>query len=333
MNYQFIKHLIFKKYFDNLGRSIKAALNYQEKYNKNYKYKCLLYCPGKWGFSGRGKITPDFFYPCFIREMNKRNIKVVFSKEKSIPKNFDITIWIINEDFDNLSKLISEYGGENNGLQINNINYLPMIADKLKTNEILRNNSILVPSTNIKETKKVFQNERWGSGRDTKIIFDQNKKENLYQTEYIDSTFYFEGIKYYLSIRALSCCGELVSIFPRIKEFDSQNASVHSADTPLEPKLINFVYEEYVSKNYKDIQKLCKEIDRVFPNCCLAHDLVLNDNKFYVCETGIKFDDYGFTAHMSSIYDEINITEFQNLFLPSFSKKFADVIFNKLIND
>ena len=85
-------------------------------------------------------------------------------------------------------------------------------------------------------------------------------------------------------------------------------------------------------KNYNDINKLCKEIDKVFPNCFLAHDLVLNNNKFYVCETGIKFDDYGFTAHMSSIYDEVKIAEFQNLFLPSFSKKFAEIIFNKLIN-
>ncbi len=332
MNYQFIKHFILKKYFDKLGRSINAALLFQEKYKKNYKYKCLLYSPGQWGFDGRGKITPDFFYPCFIREMNKRNIKVIFSKEKSIPKNFDITIWVINEDFDNLNKLIGKYGDENYGLQINNINYLPMIADKLKTNQLFRNNGILVPSTNIKETKKVFQNERWGSGKDTKIIFDQIQKENLYQTEYIDSTFYFEEIKYYLSIRALSCCGELVSILPRIKRFDPQNASVHSADTPLEPILINYVYEEFVLKNYQYIKKLCKDIDKVFPNCFLAHDLVLNNSKFYVCETGIKFDDYGFTAHMSSIYDEVKIPEFQNLFLPSFSKKFADIIFNKLIN-
>lgn len=328
-------------------RSVKSALAYQCQYFENNRtLGYLIVSAYNQGFHGYGKVTPDFFYAPFIRCLNNSGVQVIFrqsgsesewSWKRSLPC---ISLNIISED----KKLLNPYSracfDHELSMQLNPYHVAHLLRDKVVSMSIMKKAGIDVPLLEKSELGSssfpCFINKRLGSGITPRILHsDQiiNLTSDDYVSRLIDTTFQYRGRKYRSSIRLLSACGELMACFPRLRKLEhGDSPSVHSADTPLDPELINSAYIQLVRPRLRLFKDLCAKLHSVFEHSFLAHDLLIDtDGKVFVCESGFKFDDYGYTSHLSSVYSSL-LPELQYLWSPKFGYDYGRIVSQLLLS-
>lgn len=325
----------------SIPRGVESALNYQSTlFAKKSSSKYLFvvgYAP--LGFTAYGKVTPDFFFPSFIRTLNEFDIDVQFLKSPQFPASSEISrpyaiLNIVNEDRDipAVPKNYLDFVCKSSAI-FNPFDLLPIMSDKLLTAEHFRkyriNSPILLTDECIANDSLYFVNKRLGSGLNARLCPSQvlSLAPNEYASQFIDTTFNFSGEDYYVCIRLISVCGELVAVYPRLKyTFNSLNPSVHSKDTPLDADLVNAAYKEFIAPYYSDFHELASKIGQAFPLSFLATDVLIHKSgSLYCCETGTKFDDYGYTSHISSIQPYL-IDSLKSLSSPLYGVKCANII-------
>ena len=169
-----------------------------------------------------------------------------------------------------------------------------ILGDKAKTNKFLTEHGIRCPLIVTNKTDKtVFVNEANSSHAVTKIISAFGEiNPKTYNTEYIDTSFDFDGHKYYASIRAMCIKGIITDIFLRFRNVTENNPNVHCDNTPINPELQNFYFNDILTPNMPQLKEICHNMGDLFGFGFYGHDLLLQSEtgQIYVAESSFKFD-------------------------------------------
>lgn len=193
-----------------------------------------------------------------------------------------------------------------------------LISDKVATNRALSEVGVPMPAlVEGRADRRVFSNERDQSGAPVHVIeAGEVTDPHRYNTEFIDTIHEHGGRRYYVYLRAV-CVGRVpCSIEVRARSVDDKNPSVHLSNTPRDPELLNWLYASLVQDRRHEIEDLCGRIETRLGLGFYAHDILpeRETGKFYLAETGFKFDDLPYLAYLGSIAGSLTFAdEFSNV--------------------
>lgn len=278
---------------------------------ENHSGRVIFAGLGRYGYFGRGKVSPEKFFPPFVYELYRNGIESYFVSDidslSTLSSNGEaVVINIINEEADS-NEMFPNYSipGERilvfNSTEVSNI-----ISDKKKTNEFLSSKNVLMPSTSIQEknNRKIFSNRSTGTNKDTYVSSNSDDiDESRYNTVFIPTVREFAGQSYYTTVRAHCVGRELVFAYVRARAVHEGSASVHNADTPLEPELVERLQRDLVVDRQSGLAAVCAKIGEALEPGFFAHDLLISseDERIYACETGFKFDTTTYAEHLLPI--------------------------------
>jgi hypothetical protein len=287
------------------------------------------------GLEGHGKGQPEPFFPVFQYGLYRRNIISFFYRDidalanavsihKPLPT---IIVLIYNEErpstYPPQESLDLVTAALPKALIINEPAIAKLIAMKDATNRFLSSRGIPVPRQADDNCKQVFSNTITGSARQAFVIeHGQEVDRSRYNTEFIDTRHSFNGATYYVSLRAGAVGGTMYGAWPRLRLVSEGNASVHTSDTPLDPKAIEHFMSELVVKRYADLVHICRQCGDALGPAFYAHDILPSvTGPYYVCEAGFKYDNLEVRYHLGSLVSE----------LPSMHDHFSLEIADKLV--
>jgi len=237
----------------------------------------------------------------------------------------DIVVNVINEDKE--LPILSD----DNTIVCNKISTAHLLSNKVNTLKRYTENGIVTPQEcNWSKCRKCLSFSPTGSNEEVKILdrysYLDAKNHNV---DLIDTRHEWNGKTYHTSLRLLSVCGEVIDIWLRLrtgKEFPI----VHSKNTPLDSKVLNFLHQEIIECNKDKLENISKSLSNILGLGFFAHDLLVDtNNKFYVCESGFKFDDETYRKHLSPIMRDLQFGE--NVFNPKqLAKKSSDSLIKYL---
>lgn len=186
-----------------------------------------------------------------------------------------------------------------------------LVSDKLLFTQEAAKAGIKVPQI-YKQGNKGFIRSRLGTAEDAWVI-DEDKissienTEDQLITEFIDTRVSYCDREFFTTVRLLCVNNKIVHAFPRCRDAAEGNASVHAVDTPLNPALIEFLDSELIQKNMERFSNITRSLHDVLGHGFYAHDLLIERDTadIFVCESGFKFDAFGYWSHLSEIKDEI----------------------------
>lgn len=188
-----------------------------------------------------------------------------------------------------------------------------LISDKVATNRALTQAGVPMPAlVEGRVSKRVFSNERDRSGAPVHVIGPGEATDpRRYNTEFIDTVHEHGRRKYYVYLRAV-CVGRVpCSVEVRARSVDDGDPSVHLSDTPRDPELLNWLYASLVRDRRHEIEELCARIETRLGLGFYAHDILpeRETGKFYLAETGFKFDDLPYLGYMRSIVGSLTFAD------------------------
>ena len=206
------------------------------------------------------------------------------------------------------------------------------MGNKLKTYELLMNietNFFKIPRHSkivnyfpcIIKTKDSSHDIREKICYNNKELINNKKRfgnEDVISVEYIDS--YNNKLKIYCSLRLMVVNNKLIDYFFR----PGKQWNIHTNDQ--DEKLVleaDKYFEDFYIKNKLKINKLLENLYKVYGNGFFSYDLVLNNNKLYLCETGLKYYDY--TYHNFIKKNVINLSKY-NCDLIKLKKLYKEII-------
>ena len=148
-----------------------------------------------------------------------------------------------------------------------------------------------------------------------------------YNTEWIDTRHEYNGRNYYVMLRAMAVGGRCLAVFVRARPVEQGDASVHTADTPIDAGLLNFFYRTIAIPQMPAIKSLCEKIANVLGLGFFSHDILpeRETGRLLVCETGFKFDDYLYRTNLMRLAGQLAADEFLSDRFPAHSAElFAD---------
>lgn len=114
-----------------------------------------------------------------------------------------------------------------------------------------------------------------------------NNKNNIMCVEYINS--YIKELNTNNSIRFFIINNKIIDFYFRC----SNKWNIHTQDSNLTLfKYSNEFFKEFFKKNYLLIENYINNLHKIFDNGFFVFDIILNNNKLYICEGGLKIFDY-----------------------------------------
>ena len=182
-----------------------------------------------------------------------------------------------------------------------------IIGDKPAANRELFKAGILTPPL-ADGTTRVFSNAPMDSHATTSVVdAGQPLNHERYNTRFINTVRVYNGKSYYVALRALAVSGTMIAAYARLRPTGESEASVHAADTPLDPQLISHFHETIVEENRKRLANLCERLGQVWGPGFYAHDILpcSDTDALYVCESGFKFDDMAYRTALWPISSDL----------------------------
>lgn len=148
---------------------------------------------------------------------------------------------------------------------------------------------------------QVFSNALVGTAAP---VFLMNEGDTLdtsrHNVDFIDTRVEYNNKLYYTSLRALCVGSKCLSVYVRARPESESSPSVHSRNTPKNIKLLRYLHTQLVEKNRPMIDSIAKAIGENFGPGFYAHDILpcTQTGKLYVCETGLKFNDWTYRRHL-----------------------------------
>jgi len=200
------------------------------------------------------------------------------------------------------------------------------IASKPCTAERLEAHGIAVPARVQRPAADgaVFSNAVTGSGLPAFVLasgdaFDPSR----HNTEFVDTRVIVDGVAYYTTPRLLCVGGTLVHAYVRARPAAEGRPSVHAADTPRDPGLIEHLQRVLVEANRARLVDLARSLGDALGPGFYAHDLLVcnRTGAILVCETGYKFNDMAYTTHLAPI--AARLASHRLMFGPDFARASA----------
>jgi len=260
-----------------------------------------------------GKMRCDFFLPIFSRALAERGIEMDYVPDPwsflkaPPPPSGSVIIPIYNEEragkqasspaviaFTRAIEAKTRFLSRR-CILANRVRTGRIISDKSLANRVLSRANVLMPRliTAPKSEERTFSNANVGTEMPGTVVSPGDEIDRArYNTKFIDTIHEFRGFSYYVALRALCVGPRPIAIFPRVRPVSDGDPSVHAKDTPLDPDLLNDVYEKTVAARRSEINSICQKIFDVLGFGFYAHDLLpeRETGNTYLCETGFKFD-------------------------------------------
>ncbi|MES1948384.1 hypothetical protein C84B14_13579 [Salinisphaera sp. C84B14] len=266
----------------------------------------------KRGFGGQGKLNAEYFLPKFEFGAQKAGVATHFYISSDVlVQNLHAyhsasiaVIFVYNEEHFRSypsEKNVAAIVQRPNTLVFNAPASGRLIAFKTATNELLAARGVDVPKmVESSIGSKVFSNAVIGSQTPTEVLDETcDVDASRYNTELIDTRYEYMGNAYYVCLRALCVGPKLVDLYIRCRPVSEGSPNVHSGDTPLDPELLNAIYNDRVSPRLEELETICASISDAVGPCFFAHDILLGQNgRLAVCEVGWKFDDSTLRKHL-----------------------------------
>lgn len=278
------------------------------------------------GPQGRGKLTSGHFQRIFFDVLSRHSITChEFSLFEDLDNDRDldreaptVAILVYNEmsvllDRTRPAMLLFEErvrsAFKGPLLVLHDMASAEIVGSKILTSLAFANKGIPVPKVIDGDNRagRIFSNTMIGSG-DKIIVSDDlhSLEEGRFNTEFIDTVHSVFGRNYYVSLRAM-CVGKYcVNIYVRARPEDDGDASVHTGDTPTDPRVLNALYAMIVLPNQAKIAEICLKIGGVLGLGFYSHDILpTRAGELFVCETGFKFDDRAMRTRLSDYRDKV----------------------------
>ncbi len=259
--------------------------------------------------SGSGKMS-NFARRRFLE--NKR-IRVVFYKYfeemvREVPRgitNNTVVLPVYCEDaslkrplkIDHVKRVEQYFSGNDNVIILHKSVIGTCLGNKYLTNYLYRSNDIPCPRViNGDNTggKLVFVNQVTDSGKTVEVI-SNDLNPSKYNTEFIDTTFMYNGTEYWTAIRTM-CVGQMINeVYVCLREKDMtdpyRSASVHACDSPTFPEIHSEFYRQRVRPIIGEVEKVCQKIGVLLGLGFYSHDMIIDKvGGLFVCESGFKID-------------------------------------------
>lgn len=165
---------------------------------------------------------------------------------------------------------IPKYKLISNSNDLMNIDYFPVII-KITNGSHADSDKLC---NNTKELLKAY-NENF-----------ENKK-NVFVVEYINS--YIDELKCNICIRFMVSNNKLMEYYFR----PSLNWNIHVSDIDTNMlKVCDLYYEKIYNNHKREIENYFVKISNVLGNGFFAYDIIYSNNKYYICEIGLKYFDF-----------------------------------------
>jgi hypothetical protein len=285
--------------------------------------------------SGRGKMTYDYFLPPFEKTLAGLGVQIRHYSYRDFilfGQEHDAAILLYSEEYasKNLHRwntlVEAEQAAKKRGtaIVIHPTLIGRIVADKTLTNNALSSAGIEMPKrvTGAVATFKVFSNLNMDTHAPTYVVAPRLPLDpTRYNTQWIDARHEYKGRNYYVMLRAMAVGRRCLSVFVRCRPVEQGDASVHSADTPIDADLLNFFYTTIVIPQMSAIESLCEKIANVLGLGFFSHDILpeRETGRLLVCETGFKFNDYLYRTNLMQLAGQLAADEFLSDRFPAHS--------------
>lgn len=251
----------------------------------------------KGGANANGKVSASLFIPPFSDELRRNGISVEWAyTKKDLRRRLsgDLPVFLIHlygEDNENIlcdDVLLLE---EMAIAVFNSAKVGPLLADKLASHNAFRDAGVAVPPLS-KGT--AFVRSRYGSGNLTEIndgVTDvEQKNDGVIRNQFIDTRIRFANRSFFTTVRLLCVDNTVLHAYPRARDENEGNASVHAKDTPVVPELIEYLHQELILPFEREFKEISEKLHGVLGHGFFVHDLLIESGSVFLCESGIKFD-------------------------------------------
>jgi hypothetical protein len=195
------------------------------------------------------------------------------------------------------------------------------------TNQHLSEAGILVPKMleTISNGELVFSNTMTGTARPVSLV-DRAEMlvKNRYNTEFIETRREYRGVSYYSAVRLISVGRELLHAFVRMRPASDESPSVHAANVPLDPQIIEYFQDTLIRCRQDELVDLSSRLGDALGPGFFVHDVLVStrSEQIFVCESGIKFHDFAYTGRLFPISAHLPSHAF--MFSPLFARRSAE---------
>jgi hypothetical protein len=277
-----------------------------------------------YGLDALGKTRSELFFPIFAETVTAYGARAhVFPTSSEFFRSSDryqhaVLVLIFNESCfidaearGELSMIIEVARRRSASLLICNAPESGLImGDKRTANRELTAAGVPMPAEVTAPTGRlVFSNAPVGSGETVRVTATPDPAQ--YNVEFVDTTQTFEGVDYYVCLRAMAVGPLLGATFVRARPVSEGTASVHIANTPPNPKLLNFLYATVAAPRQAAIVAICRAAGTRLGLGFYAHDLLppRGRDDVLLCETGFKFDDFSARDYLGHLRADLVASE------------------------
>jgi hypothetical protein len=178
---------------------------------------------------------------------------------------------------------------------VNRLETGELMIDKTRTNRALTAAGIPMPKLILdKEARtRVFSNVNDASQKPVSLHeAGASLDSGRYNTEFIDTSFRFNGKDYYVVLRAMCVGRTCYMIMPWGTPIEAGNPSVHGSNASLDAGLLNALEEQVVLPRKSLILEICQRMGQVLGLGFYKHDMLpaTGSDRVFVCETTFKFN-------------------------------------------
>ena len=266
------------------------------------------------GPSANGKISAGAFLPSFCDTLRASGLETLFvSSERELARIVSrrrplVLLHLYGEDHTRIASSRMDLLERDAVAVFNGSRTGELLADKLISHRAFEAGGVPVPAL---FAKKGFVRQRAGTGLETFMDLGSggavSGDDTRIRTEFVDTAVTFDGRRYYTTVRLLCVDDIVLHAYPRARDVQEGNGSVHSRNTPLDPALIEHLHQTLVATRAEDFSRVARRLFDVLGHGFYAHDLLIDqkDGSISVCESGFKFDDRTYTGHLKPISDKI----------------------------
>jgi hypothetical protein len=263
------------------------------------------------GLNGPGKVDAIDFIPPFAARLARDGVAAALATDpvtlqEAVAKRPAILVHVYREvayriDTPEVLEAESRAVGVFNAARTGRV-----IADKLLTHDALTSRGVPMPS--LAPEGRVFSNLRQDSGGAVAVLERiEDADAGRYNTAFVDTRVTHGGRTYYTCMRLVCVGAQILHGYVRARDVTEGSASVHAADTPRDPTLVEMLQQRLLVCRMPELANLAAGVAEAFGPGFYAHDVLVpsDGGPAALCETGFKFNDPAYTGRLAPVAAEL----------------------------
>lgn len=266
------------------------------------------------GLAANGKVSAFEYLPPFCDHLRRAGVATTFVSslrelKRALRQSSEtVLVHIYGEDHEQIVSDRLTALDARAALVFNPSRLGPLLADKQASQDAFAGGGIPVPPV-IGADGPGFVRARMGTHEPTiaGALAAGTATEDYIKTAFVDTRVPFRERSYYTTVRLHCLDDEILHAYPRARDAAEGDPSVHAADTPRDPDLIEHLHQMLVVPNGDRFRDIARAMFGVLGHGFFAHDLLIDatSGDIFVCESGLKFDDPAFWMHLEPVAGDI----------------------------